>query len=235
MDKHTTECFDEFDNYHNNDGDDNPLYTFDGHIHIYTGCMFSGKSSKLMSIINQYSLVDEKIVVINYIKDCRYSEGVIATHDGATHGAIRVATLSQINLDDVILHNVIVVDEAQFYPDLCKYAEKWANMGKKVYVGGLDGTFQRDLFGQVAMLLPKAEKVTKFHAVCHCKQEAAFSERLTTETDVELIGGKEQYNAVCRKCYFLHKKTKIRAVASVVVAATTTPIIDVNAIPKKEN
>jgi hypothetical protein len=34
-----------------------------------------------------------------------------------------------------------------------------------------------------------------------CYADASFSKRLCEETQVELIGGKESYIAVCRSCY----------------------------------
>lgn len=35
-----------------------------------------------------------------------------------------------------------------------------------------------------------------------CYGDASFSKRICDETQVELIGGKESYIAVCRSCYF---------------------------------
>lgn len=76
-------------------------------------------------------------------------------------------------------------------------------MGKKVIVAALDGTFQRLPFGKILNLVPLAESVTKLQAVCMvCQADAAFSRRIGKETEVELIGGAESYEAVCRSCYF---------------------------------
>ena len=51
-------------------------------------------------------------------------------------------------------------------------------------------------------MIPLAEHVTKLTAVCmRCYGEAAFTQRLGFETQVELIGGSEKYMAVCRDCY----------------------------------
>lgn len=81
-------------------------------------------------------------------------------------------------------------------------------------------------FGNFLNLVPLAENVVKLTAVCmHCYGEAAFTQRLGSETEVssvlsfhqfywfcynylfiyfskvELIGGSEKYMAVCRECY----------------------------------
>ena len=77
--------------------------------------------------------------------------------------------------------------------------------GKTVVVAALDGTFQRNPFGEVLSLIPLAENITKLSAVCmscRCK-DAHFSRRLSSETEVQVIGGKEKYLAVCRACYNL--------------------------------
>ena len=91
---------------------------------------------------------------------------------------------------------------AQF-PDIPSFAEDMANAGKTVIVAALDGTYQKRPFGRVLELVPLAESVTKLSAVCMvCKQDAAaFSQRISREREVEVIGGPEKYVALCRACY----------------------------------
>jgi len=100
-------------------------------------------------------------------------------------------------------HHVIGIDEGQFFPDIAQYAALWASEGKTVVVAALDGTFQRKPFGNVLELVPVCEKVSKLSAVCMvcCKRDAHFTRRRTTETKVEVIGGRDKYLAVCRCCY----------------------------------
>lgn len=77
-----------------------------------------------------------------------------------------------------------------------------ANLGKTVIVAALDGTFQRKAFGKILNLVPLAESVVKLHAVCmQCYKEAAYTKRIGAEKEVEVIGGADKYQAVCRKCY----------------------------------
>jgi len=97
---------------------------------------------------------------------------------------------------------VIGIDEGQFFPDIVNFCEKMANDGKTVIVAALDGTFQRKAFGEVLQLIPMAESVTKLNAVCMvCYKDAAFTKRLGTETQVQLIGGSDMYISVCRTCF----------------------------------
>lgn len=78
-----------------------------------------------------------------------------------------------------------------------------ANAGKIVIIAALDGTFSRQPFGNILNVIPIAEDVIKLNAVCkRCLSEsAAFTARLSTETQVQLIGGEEKYESLCRQCY----------------------------------
>lgn len=97
-----------------------------------------------------------------------------------------------------------------------------ANQGKIVIVAALDGTFQRKPFGSVLNLVPLAETVTKLTAVCMmCQADAAFSLRLGSETQVELIGGADKYIAVCRRCFV---ESSINMETGAVRAAATTDL-----------
>ena len=85
---------------------------------------------------------------------------------------------------------------------MVEFCETMANAGKIVVVAALDGTYQRSGFGDFLNLVPLAENIVKLTAVCmRCYGEAAFTQRLGSETEVELIGGKDKYMAVCRECY----------------------------------
>ncbi|KAK2495639.1 hypothetical protein MC885_018230 [Smutsia gigantea] len=89
------------------------------------------------------------------------------------------------------------------FPDIVEFSEAMANASKTVIVAALDGTFQRKAFGTILNLVPLAESVVKLTAVCmECFREAAYTKRLGTEKEVEVIGGADKYHSVCRLCYF---------------------------------
>uniref|UniRef100_A0A8C7X6T1 Thymidine kinase n=1 Tax=Oryzias sinensis TaxID=183150 RepID=A0A8C7X6T1_9TELE len=88
------------------------------------------------------------------------------------------------------------------FPDTVEFSEEMANLGKTVIVAALDATFQRKPFGNILSLVPLAESVVKLHAVCmQCYREAAYTKRIGVEKEVEVIGGADKYQAVCRTCY----------------------------------
>jgi thymidine kinase len=99
--------------------------------------------------------------------------------------------------------NVYLINEGQFFEDLYEYVSYLLEKGKKVYVCGLDGDFERKKFGQILDLIPHCDKVTKLTSLCSiCKngEPGIFSMRLTNEKCQTLVGS-DNYIPVCRKCY----------------------------------
>lgn len=161
---------------------------------------FAGKTTELLRRIRRYTIANYKCCVVKYAKDVRYSEDCAATHDKMTCAAFPHMELQAFQ--DAHQYDVIGVDEGQFFSDLVPFCEQMANAGKIVVVAALDGTFQRKPFGPVLDLIPMAESIVKLTAVCMmCHSNAAFTRRLGSETQVELIGGSESYISVCRKCF----------------------------------
>jgi thymidine kinase len=125
----------------------------------------------------------------------------MATHDKQTLPAVSAEMLEDVRaqLNQV---DVIGIDEGQFFPDLVPFCEEQANLGRIVIVAALDGTYQRKSFGHVLELVPLAEEVIKISAVCMvCQGDAHFSKRISSESDVEVIGGADKYISVCRRCF----------------------------------
>ena len=111
------------------------------------------------------------------------------------------------------------------FVDVVPFAEEMANAGKVVVVAALDGTFLRQPFGSILELVPIAEEVTKLTAVCmQCFGPGAFSKRLGSETEVELIGGADKYIAVCRQCFISGPPTKVHEDAPAAAAAATPAV-----------
>jgi thymidine kinase len=198
-----------------------------GEIQIIFGPMFSGKSTEMFRRLRRFVVSDYKCMVVKYAKDTRYASRYdlispmddlititngtsVVTHDGVSVNAYGTETLEtfQNEIGEEVLRtiDVIGIDEGQFFPDVVEYVEKWANLGKVIVVAALDGTFQRKSFNDILNLIPLAESITKLTSICqYCKKEASFSLRVGTEQQIELIGGKGEYYAVCRRCYFNYK------------------------------
>ncbi|KFM81162.1 Thymidine kinase, cytosolic, partial [Stegodyphus mimosarum] len=172
-----------------------------GQIQVIFGPMFSGKTTELIRRLKRYQIANHSCLIIKYANDMRYDAVNIATHDRQTFSAVSSTSLTDLK-SDAENHSVIGIDEGQFFPDIVSFAEEMANKGKIVIVAALDGTFQRKGFGEILQLVPLAESVIKLTAVCMlCYEEASFTKRIGTETELEVIGGTDKYMAVCRRCY----------------------------------
>ncbi|XP_029290771.1 thymidine kinase, cytosolic [Cottoperca gobio] len=172
-----------------------------GQIQVIFGPMFSGKSTELMRRVRRFQIAQYNCLVIKYIKDSRYSDTGMATHDKCTMEAVPASILGDLR-PLALQACVIGIDEGQFFPDTVEFCEEMANLGKTIIVAALDGTFQRKPFGNILNLVPLAESVVKLNAVCmQCYKEAAYTKRIGAEKEVEVIGGADKYQALCRKCY----------------------------------
>jgi thymidine kinase len=174
-----------------------------GEIQLIIGPMFCGKTTELFRRVQRHSLALRRCTLIKSAKDQRYSDAshVAVTHDRQCMQAVPVMRLDEAeHLADTT--DVFGIDEGQFFPDIVPFCERMANRGKLVIVAALDGTYQRQPFGSIIELIPRAETVTKLAAVCRsCGADAAFSHRLTNEKAVELVAGADKYAALCRACW----------------------------------
>uniref|UniRef100_A0A2K6JPJ8 Thymidine kinase n=1 Tax=Rhinopithecus bieti TaxID=61621 RepID=A0A2K6JPJ8_RHIBE len=170
-----------------------------GQIQVILGPMFSGKSTELMRRVRRFQIAQYKCLVIKYAKDTRYSSS-FCTHDRSVPGGWPACLLRDAGPGGP---GVAAAGVEAHFPDIVEFCEAMANAGKTVIVAALDGTFQRKPFGTILNLVPLAESVVKLTAVCmECFREAAYTKRLGTEKEVEVIGGADKYHSVCRLCYF---------------------------------
>lgn len=176
-------------------------------LNIVDGPMFAGKTTHIGMIIQRYIRARKPAVMIKYAKDDRYKHlsksGGVVTHAGYE---ITTPTLSVWRLSEVILPEGCVavgIDEVQFYPDNVEMCDKWAQAGIHIFAAGLGADFNRKPFLRMPELIAHADTVIKLKAVCECGEDAVYTKRLTSETEVEVIGGADIYAAKCRKCYHL--------------------------------
>jgi len=199
-----------------------------GYLELIIGPMFSGKTSRIVEIYNQCKFCNISVAVINHSIDNRYDEEQMSTHDQIKIPCIKTEKLfniwtEHISLEDSIetiprikdkfkisTSSVILINEGQFFPDLFEFVNKLLFQGKKVYVCGLDGDFERKKFGSILDLIPLCDKVNKLLSLCSLCRDGTpgiFSMRLTQETEQTVVGS-ENYIPVCRKCYEKNNNAK---------------------------
>jgi len=176
-----------------------------GYLELILGPMFSGKTSRLVEIYKQCNFCNIPVTVINHSIDNRYDDELLSTHDKIKIPCIKTDLLANIwhSASRLDPSEVILINEGQFFPDLYETVVSMLAFGKKVYVCGLDGDFERKKFGQILDLIPICDKVSKLTSLCSiCKNgtPGIFSKRISSETEQTVVGS-DNYIPVCRHCY----------------------------------
>lgn len=174
--------------------------------------MFADKTTRAKSTVNRLRSIGRRVMVIKHRSDdARYGEGLIThdTHDTQVDARSVTALMDLLTDPEYNRTQVVVLDEAQFFPDLYEFCLHAAEIDQKhVHVFGLDGDFERKPFGQVAALCPVAdtfEKVQAFCQMCDDEVPAAFTCAIADMPDSGVrVGGKDVYMPVCRRHYLLH-------------------------------
>lgn len=183
-----------------------------GSFNLILGCMFSGKTSELIRRYNRYRIGGKNCLMIKYKNDDRYDSEMVVTHDNIKADAIVCEFLYEAD-DSIRNYDVICIDEIQFYKDANIFCDKWANEGKIVEACGLNGTFNRTPFPMISLLIPLAEDISFFKAICKETGEDASYSKLSMKLDsknkdqTEIIGGSEKYDAVDRNTFFKNNNT----------------------------
>ena len=184
-----------------------------GKLELIIGNMFSGKSSELIRRINREKSINKKILVINYISDNRYDSNSVVTHDNLKVNCLK---LEKLEIDENIINSYdsFFIDEGQFFINLYDFVKNLVDYHKKhVVVSGLDGDFNRNLFGDIIKLIPICDSVDKLTAYCNkCNNGtlAPFTKKYNLDKTSNLIdktsnlidiGGIDKYIPVCRLHY----------------------------------
>lgn len=177
-----------------------------GWIEVICGSMFSGKTEELIRRLKRARIARQKVEIFKPSIDVRYDKDKVVSHDAQEVMSTVVTSSANILLlaTDV---DVVGIDEAQFFdaglPEVCT---QLANRGIRVIVAGLDMDFKGNPFGPIPQLLAISEYITKVHAICvKCGSLAHFSHRTILSDKLVVLGEKESYEPLCRKCYITAK------------------------------
>jgi thymidine kinase len=187
-----------------------------GRIEVIMGPMFAGKTTEMLRRVKMYRHAGKRCLVLKSKVDDRHKDDNgklkerVITHDGYEMDAVVCEKISDaftfcVGPDDK--HEVIAIDEGQFFPDLAKSCDTLANYGRIVLVACLSGSFERKFFGDVDALLPLADKVSMVRGICSvCRKNKAPFTKVRKAGSVGpssiKVGGSESYVPVCRQCYF---------------------------------
>lgn len=171
-----------------------------GEFIIVYGCMFSGKTTRLIEYYNNSSLpADEKLAVKPLI-DNRYIANKIHSHSGIQLPGHRISKADEIQplLSDNIKE--IYIDEIQFLgKEIYDIVLGLKLNGYRVIASGLDKDYMGQDFGEMPRLIKLANSREELTANCSvCGKAATMTYRVSDSTDLILIGHGNDYEARCK-------------------------------------
>ena len=174
-----------------------------GSIEVICGSMFSGKTEELIRRLKRAKFAKQKVEIFKPAVDTRYDDVKVVSHDSNSIHSTPVPSSANILLltSDI---QVVGIDEAQFFDTgLTAVCNQLADSGVRVIVAGLDMDYLGKPFGPMPALLAVAEHVTKVHAICmRCGNLANHSHRITSESSLVLLGETNNYEPLCRDCFY---------------------------------
>jgi thymidine kinase len=174
-----------------------------GWVEVITGSMFSGKSEELIRRIRRAQIARQRVQIFKPRVDDRYAGDHIVSHSDMKMPSLVVASAREV-LDQVEDRTEVVgIDEGQFFdPGIVQVINTLADRGVRVIVAGLDQDFTGRPFEPMPQILAVAEYVDKALAICmQCGAPANRTQRLTGSTDRVVVGGAQDYEARCRRCF----------------------------------
>ena len=177
-----------------------------------SGSMFSGKTAELIRLVERAEFADMRVQVFKPLIDDRWGKvDQIRSHSGAEHNAVSVKRSLDIleNLNPET--GVVAIDEIQFFDvEIVGVIDELLDRNILVIFAGLPLDFRGEAFGQMPVLLAKADGLTKVTAICThsengeiCGAEATRTQRLVDslpanyDDPIILIGAEESYSPRC--------------------------------------
>ncbi len=172
---------------------------------IYTGPMFSSKTTGLLSSLDRFKYQNKRIAAFKPRLDDRYSEDFICTHSGWRFPATCIKEGSDVleklaEMDEN--PHVVAVDEAFMIPGIAKVLVWLYRSGYSVVVSSLELSATGKSFDEIEKMLPWATHIEKRSAVCTvCSKDAFYTYKKQRGGDEIEVGGPELYEPRCLRCH----------------------------------
>ena len=177
-------------------------------LYFYYSTMNAGKSTMLLQASYNYRERGMNPLILAPVIDNRDGEKNVSSRIGLKAPAISFYTTDQLftlveSEHDRETIDCVLVDEAQFFSSsIIKDSLKLKSMGKRIIIAGLNKDYLNKEFKSVSGLIKIADKLTKLYAVCNrCSAPASRSYRIVKEKSTILLGHKDAYEPLCKKCY----------------------------------
>jgi thymidine kinase len=175
---------------------------------LILGCMFGGKTTELLRLVEREESIGRKVLVVNHSVDSdRSGKSLLKTHSGKSrHIEYEITEFTSDIVTDILKKSPdsVAINEGQFFKNLGEFVLSLLENNIDVIVCGLDSDFKRRPFREMTDLIPHANDMMKLYALCGvCKNgtRALYSKRVKGGENLIEVGGSDSYIPVCRKCY----------------------------------
>ena len=183
-----------------------------GRLTVVAGPMFSGKTSKLVAMVEVFTRMGHKVLTVKPKLDNRYGgKEEIHSHDHRKTPAIVVDGEKPDDIINKILasgSDKVIFDEVQFFDKkkVLRVIEELRNRGIHIIAAGLLYDYQRKPFGATPDLMGLADERLELFAVCQkCGSLARQTERVSGGKGQIVVGAAGMYIASCDKCHKIYK------------------------------
>jgi thymidine kinase len=170
--------------------------------------MFSGKTGKLVGLIDVFTRMGHTVLTVKPAIDNRYgTRKEIHSHDHKKARALVSSNESAESLFTKIIEthaDKVIIDEVQFFdPKLVKTViANLRNHGIHVIAAGLLYDYKRQPFGVTPELIGLADEYLELFSVCQkCGGLARHTERVRGGKGQIVVGASDSYIASCEKCH----------------------------------
>lgn len=173
-----------------------------GRLEVIRGCMFSGKTERLIARLRDAQQLGLRVVAIKHRIDDRYDATHLVTHRHDRFDALRATDAAEIE-HLAADHDVIGIDEGHFFgAPLLPVVKRLIQQGKRVIVAGIDNDAWGKPFRPMPELISLAdEDVLATTACVRCGKDARFSQRMVPVHSAYMVGGAGDYEPRCGDCF----------------------------------
>lgn len=179
-----------------------------GKLTVIAGPMFSGKTGKLVALIEVFTKMGYKVLTVKPAIDSRYGgKKEIHSHDHKTSNALLIGKETTKEILKKILATgakKVIVDEVQFFDKdvIIDVIMNLKKLGIHVIAAGLLYDYKRQPFGATPDLMGLADEHLELFAVCQkCGSLARHTERERGGKSLVVVGAADSYIAACEKCH----------------------------------
>jgi thymidine kinase len=183
-----------------------------GKLTVIAGPMFSGKTGKLVAMVDVFTKMGHKVLTVKPKLDNRFGgKDEIHSHDHRAADALVVdGEEPEIILEKILSTGAdkVIFDEVQFFEKekVKKVISRLKKGGIHVIAAGLLYDYKRQPFGVTPDLMGLADERLELFAVCQkCGSLARHTERLKGGKGQVVVGAGDKYIASCEHCHKIYK------------------------------